>query len=46
MHIPHPNTGESLKDKYNEVGFILDGHVDMVKCRYEYQYLYFLKKPN
>ena len=32
--------------KAKKVGFILDGHANMVKCRYEYQYLYFLRKPN
>ena len=24
LHIPHPNSGESSKDKYNETGFIID----------------------
>ena len=40
---------ESQKDilsKAKKVGFILEGHSNMVKCRYEYQYLYFLRKPN
>ena len=37
---------KNILAKAKKVGFILDGHVDMVKCRYEYQYLYFLKKPN
>ena len=37
---------KDILTKAKKVGFILEGHVDMVKCRYEYQYLYFLKKPN
>ena len=28
-----------------KAGFLLEGHVDMVKCQYAYQYLYFLQKP-
>ena len=29
-----------------EIGFIMSGEVDLVKCMNEYQYLYILKKPN
>jgi len=31
LHIPHPNCGESTKDKINEVGFILDSIGEVVK---------------
>lgn len=31
IHIPHPNSGESTKDKYNEVDFIIDAIGDVVK---------------
>ena len=31
LHIPHPNSGESTKDKQNEVGFILDAIGDVTK---------------
>jgi hypothetical protein len=39
---------ESQKDiltKAKSVGFIMDSKIDMVGCQYEYQYLYFLQKP-
>lgn len=31
LHIPNVNSGESTKDKYNEVGYILDSIGDVVK---------------
>jgi len=31
LHIPNVNAGESLKDKYNEVGFIIDAIGDVIK---------------
>ena len=31
LHIPHVNSGESTKDKHNEVGFILDAIGEVVK---------------
>lgn len=31
LHIPHPNSGESTKDKYNEVDIILDALGDITK---------------
>lgn len=39
---------ESQKDilsKAKKVGFIFEGKSDMVQCMYEYQYLYYLTKP-
>ena len=27
-------------------GFIVEGKIDLLQCRYEYQYLYILVKPN
>jgi hypothetical protein len=29
-----------------DAGFILQGKIDLVKCAYEYQYLYLFTKPN
>ena len=34
LHIPSINSGESTKDKYDEVNFILDAIGDVVKARY------------
>lgn len=31
LHIPHQASGESLKDKYNEVGFIIDAIGEVIK---------------
>ena len=28
------------------VGFMLQGRIDMVNCSYEYQYIYILQKPD
>jgi SAM-dependent methyltransferase len=43
MYMP---TSESIIQMAQEVGFLLQGQVDLVKVAYEYQYLYILVKPN
>jgi len=45
-HTLYMEPQKSILSKAKNMGFILDGHVDMVQCKHEYQYLYFLKKPN
>ena len=45
-HTLYMEPQKSILSKAKSIGFILEGHVDMVECRHEYQYLYFLKKPN
>jgi SAM-dependent methyltransferase len=37
---------ETILTIAQECGFILEGKVDLVKCAYEYQYLYIFTKPN
>ena len=40
---------ESITDILNlaqNAGFIIQGKIDLVKCAYEYQYLFILQKPN
>lgn len=40
---------ESITDILNlaqNAGFIIQGQIDLVKCAYEYQYLFILQKPN
>jgi len=43
MYMP---SQESILQMAQEVGFILQGKIDLVKVTYEYQYLYILVKPN
>tara|TARA_B100001287_G_C22598878_1_gene489414 strand:- start:136 stop:1080 length:945 start_codon:yes stop_codon:yes gene_type:complete len=45
-HTLYMEPQKTILSKAKSIGFILEGHVDMVHCRHEYQYLYFLKKPN
>jgi len=45
-HTFYMESQKNILSKAKNVGFILEGHANMVKCRYEYQYLYFLRKPN
>lgn len=42
MYMP---TSDSIIQMAQEVGFLLQGQVDLVKVAYEYQYLYILVKP-
>ena len=45
IHTSYSPTQKEILKKAKNVGFILNGKVDMVHCQYEYQYLYILKKP-
>jgi len=42
MYMP---SSESILQMAQEVGFLIQGQVDLVKVAYEYQYLYILVKP-
>ena len=44
-HKLYMDTQKNILSKAKKVGFILEGQVNMVPVQYEYQYLYFLKKP-
>ena len=35
----------NILSKAKKVGFILEGKIEMTEVQYEYQYLYFLQKP-
>jgi SAM-dependent methyltransferase len=37
---------QEITDLIQETGFIAEGMVDLIKCQYEYQYLYIFIKPN
>ena len=39
-------TQKEILTKARNIGFIELASIDMVKCRYENQYLYILQKPN
>jgi SAM-dependent methyltransferase len=43
MYMP---SHEAILQMAQEVGFLIQGQVDLVKVAYEYQYLYILVKPN
>ena len=45
VHTLYSPTQKEILRKAKNVGFILNGKIDMVHCQYEYQYLYILKKP-
>ena len=36
---------KDILSKAKKIGFILEGKIEMTEVQYEYQYLYFLKKP-
>ena len=42
MYMP---TSDSIIQMAQEVGFLLQGQIDLIKVAYEYQYLYILVKP-
>tara|TARA_B100000674_G_C37920646_1_gene953108 strand:- start:315 stop:1271 length:957 start_codon:yes stop_codon:yes gene_type:complete len=44
-HILYMESQKDILTKAKSVGFIMDSKIDMVGCQYEYQYLYFLQKP-
>jgi ubiquinone/menaquinone biosynthesis C-methylase UbiE len=44
-HTLYMEKQKDILSKAKKIGFILQGKVDMTQVQYEYQYLYFLKKP-
>lgn len=44
-HTFHMETQKNILAQAKDVGFILKGKLDMVLCKYEYQYIYVLYKP-
>ncbi len=44
-HVLHMETQKEILAKAKKAGFIFHGKSDMVNCMYEYQYLYYLIKP-
>ena len=44
-HVLHMESQKDILAKAKKVGFIFHGKSDMVNCMYEYQYLYYLIKP-
>jgi SAM-dependent methyltransferase len=45
-HIMYMPTVKQIVDDAQEIGFSLEGILDMVTCEYQYQYLYIFVKPN
>ena len=45
-HTLYMETQKEILGKAKQVGFIMKGQMNMVEAQYEYQYLYFLQKPN
>ena len=45
VHTLYMDTQKNILSLAKSVGFILEGKFDMIKCQYDYQYLYILKKP-
>tara|TARA_B100001094_G_C18193720_1_gene809091 strand:+ start:2814 stop:3764 length:951 start_codon:yes stop_codon:yes gene_type:complete len=44
-HILYMDSQKDILTKAKSVGFIMQSKIDMIGCQYEYQYLYFLQKP-
>ena len=44
-HILYMESQKDILTKAKSVGFIMQSTVNMIDCQYEYQYLYFLQKP-
>ena len=44
-HVLYMDSQKDILTKAKSVGFIMHSKIDMVGCQYEYQYLYFLQKP-
>lgn len=44
-HKFYMETQKNILAKAKDAGFILEGKLDMVYCKYEYQYIYILYKP-
>lgn len=45
VHTLYMDTQKNMLSIAKSVGFILEGKFDMIKCQYDYQHLYILKKP-
>ena len=45
QHILYMNTETDIITMAQNVGFIVEGKIDLLFCQYEYQYLYILSKP-
>ena len=44
-HMLYMPTQKDVLSSARNAGFIMKGHIDMVVCQYEYQYIYLLYKP-
>lgn len=45
-HVMYMTPLNEIVDEAQGCGFILESKVDLIKCQYEYQYLYMFVKPN
>jgi len=45
-HILYMETDKQILVRAQNAGFIYHGKIDLIKCGYEYQYLYIFMKPN
>jgi len=45
-HTMYMESESDILDMAKQVGFIVEGKIDLIKATYEYQYLYIFKKPN
>jgi len=45
-HHLYMETEDAILTMAQNAGFIVQGKIDLIKCHYEYQYLYILVKPN
>lgn len=45
-HQMYMESDADILEMAKQVGFIVEGKIDLIKATYEYQYLYILKKPN
>jgi len=45
-HTFYLSTQSEILNLAKEVGFIIVSKIDMTKCQYDNQYIYFLQKPN
>jgi trans-aconitate methyltransferase len=45
-HIFYMETEDEILTKAQQIGFIIQGKIDLMKCAYDYQYLYILTKPS
>jgi SAM-dependent methyltransferase len=44
-HVFYMDTQKHILSQAKDAGFVLEGKIDMVYCKYEYQYIYILYKP-